>query len=108
VYSLSVSPDGRTLAASTVDQAVWLWDITDPAHPTVLADLGAATGQVFDVTFSPNGHTVVASGSDQVLTFWDYRPSEVAARICALTVAPITRAEWAEYVQGASYSPPCQ
>ncbi len=108
VYSLSISPDGRTLAASTVDQAVWLWDISDPARPSVVADLSAATGQVFDVTFSPNGHTVVASGSDQALTFWDYRPSEVAARISALTVAPITRAEWGEYVQGASYSPPCR
>jgi WD40 repeat protein/transcriptional regulator with XRE-family HTH domain len=107
VYSLSVSPDGRTLAASTIDHAVWLWDISNPAHPVVLADLAAATGQVFDVTFSPNGRTLVASGSDQALTFWDYRPSEVADRICALTVSPITKAEWAEYVQGAPYSPPC-
>lgn len=107
VYSLSVSPDGKTLAASTVAHAVWLWDIADPAHPTVLADLGAATGQVFDVTFSPTGQTLVASGSDQTLTFWDYRASAVAARVCALTVSPVTRAEWAEYVQGASYSPPC-
>jgi WD40 repeat protein/transcriptional regulator with XRE-family HTH domain/energy-coupling factor transporter ATP-binding protein EcfA2 len=107
VYSLSVSPDGSTLAASTIDQAVWLWNISDPAHPSVEADLTAAPGQVYDVTFSPNGHTMVASGSDQVLTFWDYRPAEVAARICALTVSPITRAEWAEYVQGAPYSPPC-
>lgn len=108
VYSLSVSPDGRTLAASTIDQAVWLWDISSPAHPTVLAELRAATGQVFDATFSPNGHTLVASGSDQALTFWDYRPSGVAARICSLTVSPITRAEWAEYVPGAPYNPPCR
>ena len=107
VYSLTVSPDGRTLAASTVAHAVWLWDITDPAHPTVLADLGAATGQVFDATFSPDGQTLVASGSDQVLTFWDYRASSVASRICSLTASPITRAEWAEYVQGTAYSPPC-
>ena len=76
VYSLSVSPDGRTLAAAVVDHAVWLWDISDPAHPALLADLAAATGVVSDVTFSPNGHTLVASGSDQVLTFWDYHPSE--------------------------------
>ena len=27
VYSLSVSADSRTLAASTVAHAVWLWDI---------------------------------------------------------------------------------
>jgi WD40 repeat protein/transcriptional regulator with XRE-family HTH domain len=108
VYSLSVSPDGRTLAAAAVDHAVWLWDISDPAHPTLLADLAAATGVVSDVTFSPNGHTLAASGSDQVLTFWDYHPSEVATRICSLTVSPITRAEWAEYVQGAAYSPPCR
>ena len=87
---------------------VWLWDISDPAHPALLADLAAATGVVSDVTFSPNGHTLVASGSDQVLTFWDYHPSEVAARICSLTLSPITRAEWAEYVQVAAYSPPCR
>jgi WD40 repeat protein len=76
-----------------------LGHITDPANPSVLADLGAATGQVFDVTFSPNGETLVASGSDQTLTFWVYRASSVAFWICSLTARPIPRAEWAEYVQ---------
>lgn len=108
VYSLSVNPDGTILAASTIAHAVWLWNIADPARPVVLADLGAASGQVFDVTFSPDGQTLVASGSDQTLTFWDYRTSALAARICSLTLSPITRAEWAEYVQGAPYSPPCR
>ncbi|HTW97373.1 MAG TPA: helix-turn-helix domain-containing protein [Acidimicrobiales bacterium] len=108
VYALSVSPDGEYLAAGTVSGAVWLWDIADPAHPSAFAELDAAQGSVYDVTFSPNGETLAAGGSDQALTFWDYRPAQVAARVCALTVSRITRAEWSEYVQGARYAPPCR
>jgi len=108
VYQVAVSPDGSTLAASTTDQAVWLWNIRNPAKPVAIADLTAATGQVFDVNFSPNDRTLVAGGTDQLLTFWDFHPSQVATRICALAGTPITRAEWAQYIQGAAYDPPCR
>lgn len=108
VYQVNVSPDGDTLAASTTGQQVWLWNIADPARPRVSAELSAASGEVFDVNFSPDGQTLVAGGTDRLLQFWDYRPSRVAARICALAGTPITRAEWAEYVQGARYDPPCR
>ena len=107
VYSIAVSPDGRTLAAGTTDQAVWLWDIANPAHPVEVADLTAAAGQVYEVNFSPNGRTLVASGTDATLHFWDYHPAQAAARICTLAGDPLTRAEWAQYVPGAAYTPPC-
>lgn len=107
VYSIAVSPDGKTLAAGTTDQAVWLWDISDPSRPVQLADLSAATGQVFEVNFSPNSQSLVASGADATLHFWNFHPSQAATKICALAGSPITRAEWTQYVPGASYAPPC-
>jgi WD40 repeat protein/transcriptional regulator with XRE-family HTH domain len=107
VYDLAVSPNGATLAAATTGGDTWLWNISDPAHPLELADLTAATGQLYDVTFSPNDNTLVASGGNQTLTFWNYHPAQVATRICDRTGTPVTRAEWAEYVQGTKYDPPC-
>jgi WD40 repeat protein/transcriptional regulator with XRE-family HTH domain len=107
IYDVAVSPDGRTLAASTTDQDVWLWNISDLADPTPLADLTTASGPVYDVTFSPNASTLAATGADQTLHFWDYHPEQVATRICAAAGTPITRAEWAQYIQGAPYRQPC-
>jgi WD40 repeat protein len=107
VYSIDVSPDGATLAAATTGHGVFLWDIADPARPVALADLAAEAGQVYDVTFSPDGATLAASGADGRLHLWDYHPSAVARRICALAGSPLTRAEWAQHVEGASYDPPC-
>ena len=37
VYSVAFSPDGRTLAAGVTDGTVWLWRVTDPARPTLVA-----------------------------------------------------------------------
>ena len=38
VYSVAFSPDGKILAAGSGDQ-VWLWNLTNPAHPTRLGQL---------------------------------------------------------------------
>jgi len=108
VYSVAVSPDGDLLAASTTSHAVWLWSIRDPSHPELLADLDVASGEVFDVGFSPRGSMLVAGGTDQLLSFVDDSPAQVATRICSLVGVPISRSEWAAYVQGAPYDPPCR
>lgn len=107
VYALAVSPDGKTLAAASTAHAVWLWNIADPAHPVLLDTLGAAADEVFAVQFEPNDKVLSASGSDDTVHLWDYQPETAAARVCALSGAPITRAEWARYIQGAPYQPPC-
>ncbi|MHB1553401.1 MAG: nSTAND1 domain-containing NTPase [Acidimicrobiales bacterium] len=107
VYALAVSPDGRTLAAASTTHEVWLWNIADPAHPQLLETLGAAKDEVFAVAFNPDNRVLVASGSDNTVHLWDYQPQDAARRVCALAGAPITRKEWALYVQGANYRPPC-
>ena len=108
VYALAVSPDGRTLAAASTAHEVWLWSISDPAHPQLLDTLGAAKDEVFAVAFNPDNRVLVASGSDNTVHLWDYQPQDAARRVCALAGAAITRKEWALYVQGASYRPPCR
>jgi WD40 repeat protein len=108
VYQVAFSPDGSTLAASTTGQQVWLWHISNPAHPLLMAELTAAPGEVFEVTFSPDDQTLAAGGTDNRLTLWAYRPAQAIAHICANAGSPITRAEWAQYVQGAAYQRPCR
>ncbi len=106
VYAIAVSPDGRTLAAATTNHAVWVWDISDPAHPRLEETLSAGTKEAFAVDFSPGGHSLAASGSDDTIHLWRYRPADAARRVCSSVGDPITRAEWARYIQ-APYRPPC-
>jgi WD40 repeat protein/transcriptional regulator with XRE-family HTH domain/energy-coupling factor transporter ATP-binding protein EcfA2 len=108
VYDIAISPDGRTLAAAAQSDGVWLWDIASPAHPQLMETLTAASGTLFAVTFSPDDKTLVASGSDQVLHFWSFQAPDVATQVCSAAGDPITAAEWAQYVQGTRYDPPCR
>ncbi|MDA8047345.1 MAG: helix-turn-helix domain-containing protein [Actinomycetota bacterium] len=107
VFSLSVSPDGRTLAAASTNHAVWLWNIGQPAHPKLLATLAAAKDSVFAVRFAPGNTTLAASGSDDMLHLWAYQPDAAAKQLCAESGQAITKAEWAQYIQGLGYKPPC-
>lgn len=108
VFQLAVSPDGRTLAAATTAHSVWLWDMANRAAPRLLETLGAARDSVFAVSFSPDGGVLAAGGSDRTLHFWDYRPATAIQRVCSMAGTPITRPEWARYIQGAPYRPPCR
>lgn len=107
VFQVAVSPDGNTLAAASTAHAVWLWNIRDPSDPKLLDTLAAAQDEVFIVRFNPDNRVLAASGSDNTLHLWNYQPDQAAHRVCSLTGDQITRSEWSQYIQGASYKPPC-
>jgi len=107
VYAIAVSPDGKTLAAAITTHAVWMWNIADPARPRLQDTLNAGQAETFAVAFSPDGRSLVASGSDDTLHLWQDRPADAEKLVCSLAGNPITRAEWARYIQ-APYHPPCK
>jgi Trypsin-like peptidase domain/WD domain, G-beta repeat len=56
VVSVAFSPDGKTLATASADTTVRLWNLTDPTHPSLLAQpLTGHTDGVVSVAFSPDG-----------------------------------------------------
>ncbi len=107
ITQLLLSPNGRTLATGTAGGEVWLWGVATPAKATLDTVLSTTTGPITALAFSPSGNTLAAAGGDRRLTFWHYRPYQVVNRICALEGTPITPGEWATYVPGVTYRPPC-
>lgn len=112
IYSLAFSPSGDTLAAATggaITGSAWLWDVTKPAQPTLLATLTEPAGSVFADAFVPGRQAILATGTRSgLLRLWNTSTAQVAAWVCSVAGDRITRAEWAEYVPGFPYRPPCR
>jgi len=68
VWSVAFSPDGRTLASSSNDYTIRLWDV---ATGLDLRTLTGHTAWVFSVAFSPDGRTLASGPFDKTIKLWD-------------------------------------
>jgi WD40 repeat protein len=68
ITGLAFSPDGFTLASSSRDGTVRLWDIPSMAERLTLA---GHTDRVLDVAYSPNGSRVASASWDGTIRLWD-------------------------------------
>ncbi|MEJ5308444.1 MAG: WD40 repeat domain-containing protein [Anaerolineae bacterium] len=68
-FGVAVSPDNQTVAGSTSDGMVWLWNVNDGQllhkfttdHPL----------RVRSVAFSPDGRLLASAGDDGLIYLWD-------------------------------------
>lgn len=68
IYAVAFSPDGTTLASSSADCTVGLWDVASGGLRALL--LGHRE-TVFKVAFTPDGTAVVSSSFDGMMKFWN-------------------------------------
>jgi WD40 repeat protein len=76
VISIAFSPDGKTLAAGSIDNTVRLWDLGHPeVPPSVLqvSDTKLLQGSTFvrAVAFSPDSKTLASGSDDHTVRLWD-------------------------------------
>lgn len=74
VSFLSVSADGKTLAAGTVNSTVRLWDVATRKEKLPLA---GHDGSVHAVAFTPDGKSLATGCADSVIRLWEPATGEL-------------------------------
>ena len=71
ISSLAFSPDGSTLATTSMDHSVRLWDFAKRAP---LAAIQGHLSEVFALAFTPDGQKIVTGAKDGEVKLWSTRP----------------------------------
>ncbi len=73
IYSLAVSPDGKTLATGSYDQQIKLWDLE---NGTERKTLSGHNGGVFGLAFHPSSKLLASASGDRTIKLWDIATGE--------------------------------
>ena len=68
VRSISISPDGKTLASGSSDKTIKLWDVETGRE---IRTLPGHDDWVRSISFSPDGQTLASGSSDKTIKLWD-------------------------------------
>jgi len=71
VIGSALSPNGELFAAAGADHQVWLWNVTDPSQPKLLAKLAGFKRWAYTVVFSGSSQTLFAGSADHTVRIWD-------------------------------------
>ena len=68
VYSVSFSPDGKTIASGSYDKMIKLWNVVNGKDLLTLSGHQAA---VTSVSFNPDGKTIASASRDKTIKLWN-------------------------------------
>jgi WD40 repeat protein len=104
VLTADVSPDGRTLATSSVDGRVGLWDLA--VGRAIGGDPLRGSGDLVGAGFIDGGRQLVVLHETGGFA-WDLRPASWEQHACSVAGRTLTRAEWADALGNLPYAPAC-
>ncbi len=81
VLSYALSPNGLLFALAGTDDRVWLWDVSDPSDPKLIAKLGGFRRWPTSVVFSHNSETLFAGSLDHAIRMWDVSDPQVPTEL---------------------------
>lgn len=68
VTSVAISPDGKYVAAGSLDTVVRIWEV---ASAQLVERLRGHRDSVYSVAFTPDGKGLVSGSLDKTLKYWD-------------------------------------
>ena len=69
IWSVSFSPDGKTLASVSKDTTIILWDVT--TGQAIGSPLTGIIDEVNTVAFGPDGKTLFSGSENKTIILWD-------------------------------------
>jgi eukaryotic-like serine/threonine-protein kinase len=97
---VAFAPDGHTLATTSADRTVRLWNLSNRERPHQLgAPLTGHTSTVVGVAFAPDGHTLATTSVDRTVRLWDlphlqgFRGDELR-EACLRAGGPLDKPTW--------------
>lgn len=76
VTTVAISPDGRYVAAGSLDRSVRVWDSTSGYLVERLEGGEGHKDSVYSVAFSPDGHQLVSGSLDKTIKMWELTPQK--------------------------------
>lgn len=68
LFSISFSPDGKSLASGCYDSIIYLWDV---ARQEKIGELQGHESMAISLAFSPDGKSLASGGRDSTTRVWD-------------------------------------
>lgn len=68
IREIAWSPDGKTLASSSLDRTICLWN---RKNGVLIRTLAGHRGHVYSVTWSPDGQMIASGSSDKTIRIWN-------------------------------------